>query len=158
MTDAALLWYDFGADITVENGDLFPDNGLASAVLISLFTDARAPSEDSLPGGENSKRGWWGDMNQRSTGSLLWLIQREKTLQEVAARAKEYSENSLDWMLEQGIAGTIAVEATIIKPQSLQIKIRISRGNSKQYSYLWAEVAKYAEVKVQNTTVIIEFE
>ena len=60
MSDAALNWYDYGADIKVENGDIVPDNGLATSVLISLFTDARAPSPDALPPGESSLRGWWG--------------------------------------------------------------------------------------------------
>lgn len=49
MGDAALNWYDFGADIKVENGDLLADQGLATSVLISLFTDARSPSEKLLP-------------------------------------------------------------------------------------------------------------
>ncbi len=157
MSDAALAWFDFGADIQVSGGDLLPDDGLASAVLISLFTDARAPQLSELPQGETSLRGWWGDLDQRTTGSLLWLIQREKTIPEVALRAKEYAEDALAWMIEQGVAESVTVEAQLVRPSGLQLKIKITRGASKQYSYLWDAVEEYAETKVQNTSIKLQF-
>lgn len=158
MSDAALAWADFGADIMLENGDLLPDNGLASAVLISLFTDARAPQLTELPPGEKSLRGWWGDLEEpRKTGSLLWLIMREKTLPEVAVRAKEYAENALAWMLEDDVAQTITVDAQLVRPFGLPLKITITRGSAKQYAYLWDAVAEYVETKVQNTSIKLIF-
>lgn len=158
MSDAALFWYNFGADIQVVNGDLFPDNGLASAVLISLFTDARAPDEKLLPDGEVSLRGWWGDLdNRETTGSLLWLIHREKTVPDVAARAREYCTEALQWLKDEEIAESYTVETQLVKPQSLQIKIKIKRGAARRYSYLWDAVKEYPAVAVQNTSVQIEF-
>lgn len=158
MTDAALNWYDFGADINIENGDLAADNGLATGVLISLFSDARAPSESILPPGEKSLRGWWGDLDTtEKTGSLLWLINREKTISEVAERAREYCEECLRWVLDEQIAERITVETTLIKPQSLQIKILIERGTAKKYSYLWDGVKEYAGVTIQNTSIKLQF-
>ena len=67
MSDAALVWFPFGADININNGDLSADNGLATAVMISLFTDARAPDLTLLPAGENDVRGWWGDIEEFKT-------------------------------------------------------------------------------------------
>ena len=157
MSDGALLWFDFGADIAIENGDLVPDNGLANAVLISLFTDARALGTSELPQGETSLRGWWGDLSQRVTGSLLWLIQREKVLPEVAARAKEYCQRSLAWMIQDKIAESVTIDARLIRPFGLQLKIKITRGDSKQYAYLWDEVAEYLETTIQNTSIKLEF-
>lgn len=157
MSDAALAWYDFGADIAVQGGDLLPDNGLATAVLISLFTDARAPQLSELPQGEKSVRGWWGDLGEHITGSLLWLVQREKVLPEVALRAQEYAEAALAWMLEDGVAEAITVEATLVRPIGLQLRITITRGASKQYSYLWDAVEEYSETKVQNTSIKLQF-
>lgn len=153
MSDAALAWYDFGADIAVQGGDLLPDNGLATTVLISLFTDARAPQLSELPQGEKGLRGWWGDLGERITGSLLWLIQREKVLPEVALRAQEYAESALAWMIEDGVAEAITVEATLVRPIGLQLRITITRGASKQYAYLWDAVEEYSEMKVQNTSI-----
>lgn len=158
MSDAALQWSDFGADIAIDNGDIVSDNGLATSVLISLFTDARSPSEKLLPAGEDSLRGWWGDFDSdETTGSLLWLISREKTLPETAERAREYCVAALRWLIEEDIAESYTVEATLVKPFSIQIKIAILRGDAKRYSYLWEAVAEYAGATVQNTSIKIQF-
>lgn len=157
MADAALSWFDYGGDIVLAAGDLVPDEGLASAVLISLFTDARAPQLSELPQGETSLRGWWGDLGQRITGSLLWLIQREKTLPEVALRAQEYAETALAWMIADGVAESVTVVATLVRPFGLQLRITIARGAAKQYSHLWDAVAEYTETKVQNTSIKLQF-
>lgn len=157
MTDAALNWYDYGADIEIANGDIRPDNGLATAVLISLFTDARAPDERLLPAGEESLRGWWGDLDEETTGSLLWLINREKTTNEVAARAQEYCTEALQWLKDEEIAESYEVETTLVRPFGLQIKIRIVRGTARRYAYLWEAVKEYAGATVQNTSIELMF-
>lgn len=158
MTDAALNWFDYGADISIENGDIQADNGLATSVLISLFSDARAPSPAVLPIGEDSRRGWWGDLDAEDmTGSLLWLIRREKAIPEVAAKAQQYCVEALRWLKDEEIAESYSVEATIIKPFSLQIKISIVRGTARRYSYLWKAVEDYAGMVVQNTSVQLQF-
>lgn len=159
MSDAALIWNDFGADVKVENGDLVSDEGLASAVLVSLFTDARSPSEALLPAGEVGKRGWWGDISasDRKTGSLLWLINREKTTNETAARAREYALEALQWLKDDDIAENVEVVATLVKPFALQLKITITRGKARRYSYLWDAVALYAGATVQNTSIQLQF-
>jgi len=147
----------FGADINISNGDLSPDNGLATAVMISLFTDARAPGPDALPEGEDSLRGWWGDLDTFKTGSLLWTMAREKVLPVTAAKAREYCIDALAWIKSQGIASEIQVEADIVRPFGLEIKIRIYRGDSKRYAYLWDAIKTYESVTVQNTGISIDF-
>ena len=157
MADALLRWNDFGADIDLSSGDLAVDEGLATAVLISIFTDARAPDASLLPSGETSLRGYWGDFDEdQSTGSLMWLIQREKTTSEVARRAFEYCTEALEWVKSYDIAETVTVDSRIVGSFGLQIKIKISRGNAKGYSYLWYAIAKYTEQTIQNTTFKIE--
>jgi len=157
MSDAALVWFPFGADINISNGDLSADNGLATAVMISLFTDARVPYLTLLPAGEEELRGWWGDIDTFKTGSLLWLINREKTLPEVATRAREACDDALKWLLDDEIAGKVEVTAQIIKPIGLEIIIKIYRGSSRRYSYLWDAIVNYESITVQNTGISIEF-
>jgi phage gp46-like protein len=157
MSDAALVWFPFGADININNGDLSPDNGLATAVMISLLTDARAPDLSLLPDGENELRGWWGDIDDFKTGSLLWLINREKTLPGVAVRAREACINALEWLREEEIAEKVEVSAQIVKPLGLEIIIKIHRGTSRRYSYLWDAIVNYESITVQNTGISIEF-
>lgn len=156
--DAALNWYDYGADIKIENGDIVADDGLATSVLISLFTDARAPALDILPDGETSLRGWWGDIEGvDKTGSLLWTIGREKMIPEVAERAREYCENALQWLIDENIAEEVRVEAQLVRPISLQLRIFITRGAASRYGYLWDASKEYAGVTVQNTSIQLIF-
>ncbi len=126
--------------------DLESDNGLETSVIISLFSDRRAEIDDILPDPNNmNRRGWWGDLVSPVTendkiGSRLWLLNREKTLESVLIRAKEYAEESLQWMLDDGAAVKIVVEAErqgTVGNDRLALKAQIHRndGNIESYNY-----------------------
>ena len=91
MADIALTWNnDIGAgDLCVVGADLLADDGLETAVLLSLFSDRRA-REEEIPPGQTWRRGWWGDLladDQDQIGSKLWLLEREKQSPTVLVRA-----------------------------------------------------------------------
>lgn len=111
--DTSLLQGDFLFDSDLQ--DLESESGIESAVIVSLFTDRRAEDDDILPDPQSTdRRGWWGDLTADITGdqigSRLWLLSREKTLESVLIRAKEYAEESLQWMLDDNIVEKIEVE------------------------------------------------
>ncbi len=113
--DLALV-YDVelqSADIAVADGLLQLDGGLRTAVLISLFTDARADDADLLPTAGDDRRGWWADTFALAegdrTGSRLWLLSREKATNKTLERARGYSRDALTWLMEDGIASSIEV-------------------------------------------------
>lgn len=106
-------------DLSEDLKGLVQEDGLESAVLISLLTDRRAHDDDRLPDGEitpdqmpQDKRGWVGDslgpVNE-FIGSRLWLLKREKQTEETRRRAKEYCEEALQWMIDDGHAASIDV-------------------------------------------------
>jgi phage gp46-like protein len=115
LYDAALTFdpIELEADLTITSGDLTPERTLRTAILLSLFTDARAPDSLSIP--DRDRRGWWANAYAEtagdSFGSLLWTLAREKSLAVVAAKAKQYTEQALAWMKSDGIAEK--VEATV---------------------------------------------
>jgi len=95
--------------------DLESDRGLETAVIISLFTDRRANEDDVLPDSNNlDRRGWWGDLTSDfendQIGSRLWLLEREKTVPNVVIRAKQYAEEALRWLIDDGVAMKVEVE------------------------------------------------
>jgi len=108
--DTDLMEGDFG----FENNDLVSDEGLETAVVISLFTDRKADEDDILPDPDGSKRGWWGDLGSGiendQIGSKLWLLEREKTTEETLVRAKQYIFDALQWMIDDGITNKIEVD------------------------------------------------
>jgi len=142
-------------ELTVENGDFVNDSTFTTALIISLFTDRRAKEEDPLPDPEsNNRRGWWGDnlaeVQDDRIGSRLWLLSREKTTQDVLVRAKQYAEEAVQWILDDGLAAKIDVTAERItrgnEPtgDTLAIKILVydSSGTVESYTFqtLWSEL------------------
>lgn len=143
MSDIALVINDQNLfDIAIENGDLKGDDGLETAVIISLFTDARVTDEE-LPAPQKDKKGWWGDMvpdvDQDQIGSRLWLIGREKVTQEVAKRAEDYCKEGLAWLVEDGVAVSVSATATYNAFKNLIIAIVITKpaGTKSRFQVFW---------------------
>jgi len=133
-------------DLAIDDGDLATDEGLETAVILSLFTDRRALEEDRLPDGTSDRRGWWADAySDRPIGSRLWLLAREKTLDEVLRRAKVYASEALQWMVDDGVAKQVVVDAWNIRSDTLGLRIQIYRPTGlaleRQYDYVWRNAA-----------------
>jgi phage gp46-like protein len=135
MRDIALIPNgEFGFDVAVKAGDLAADEGLETAVLLSLFTDTRA--EDSeLPPGIVDKRGYWGDtisdVPGDSWGSKLWLLAREPKNLATLAKAEEYAKASLDWMKSDGLADDIRATAEFLGDSAIKIAIDVIKAEAR---------------------------
>lgn len=146
MSDIRLIYGDTFADLVTAANDLETDDGLETAVIISLFTDRRAADDDELPIGETRRRGFWGDavadVDGDRIGSRLWLLSREKQLQTVVDRAVEYAREALAWLIEDKIANKVEVSGEIVRTGVLGLQILIDRpgtGNEEyRYNYEWA--------------------
>ena len=139
MTDLAIAWQDTGGDIELAGYDLATDDGLRTAVILSLFTDRRAEPDDLLPDGGQDRRGWWADawpqVEGDRIGSRLWLLSREKALPAVAQRAREYAEEALAWLVDDGIAAAVRVEAQTQERGVLGIHVSIERPDTGTVEY-----------------------
>lgn len=121
------------ADLRLKGRDILGDDSLYTAVLVSLFTDARATSADELPpelAQEADLRGYWGDAiteDKQSIGSKLWLLHREKQLPRVLARAEQYATEALQWLVRDGLAIAVQVTASndTLGVLSLAVKITL---------------------------------
>lgn len=97
----------------VESTALDQEHALIRAVLISLFTWRRANADDQV---EGERMGWWGDVAEPpevndKIGSRLWLLSREKIIQETFIRARRYASEALQWLIDDGIASRVDVVA-----------------------------------------------
>lgn len=146
MSDVALFWdaEAFTADLGIAAGDLDTDSGLAGAILLSLFTDARARPDDVLPYEGADRRGWWGDVAADEAddrmGSRLWLLSREKLTTTVLARAREYALEAVAWLLRDGVASTVDVTTEVGAPGVMGIAVYVTRpgGPARQrYDFVW---------------------
>lgn len=134
-----------GSDWGLSGGQLDTDRGLETAIIISLFTDARARPDDPLPEGEPDRRGWWGDAVPPDampweTGSRLWLLRRAKETAETARRAEDYCTEALKWLVERRLAERVEVTAAWADRGRLELLITITRpgGVTAKYSHLWS--------------------
>jgi phage gp46-like protein len=124
-------------------------NAIATAIIISLFTDRRAP--DGWRPDVQDRRGWWGDAVEPDgepldpMGSWLWLLENEVVTDQVVADAERYTRLALDWMIKDRVCA--AVDVTAERGGSHRINIGIAlRAQSgaaiyaRQYDILWKQV------------------
>jgi len=144
MADISTVWDpDNGrGDWVVVGADLVAGDDLATAVLISLFTDRRAEAEDVIPDGSGDPRGWWGDTGRDfPLGSKLWLLDRSKQTEDVRQRAEDYINDCLAWVLDGGIAASLTVEASWQKAGMLGARIVLFEPDGsiqREFNYQWA--------------------
>lgn len=128
------------ADITEYQAD-----ELVQATLISLFSWRKSNDDDGVD--IPNRQGWWGDTFASETndriGSRLWLLQREKLTDEVVARAREYAEESLQWMIDDALAAAVNV-STDRENNRLNMSVEIVRPGDAQsiqarFQNLWEQ-------------------
>lgn len=147
MTDIVLEFNDTVKeyDVSILSGDLKTGNDLEAAVIVSLFTWARANADEVDDG--SPRYGWWGDRidedSTDSTGSKLYLLKREKITEETLAKAKEYIEQALKWMITDNVASDISVtvERDLNDRNRVNASIIITRGDKSKtmkFNDLWS--------------------
>lgn len=155
MADFKLALGDVdGLEIVLANNDLATDGGLAAATALSLFCDRRVNPEE-LPDGATDRRGWWGDAfdppGDPGIGSRLWLLAREKQRPDVLTRAREYAEEALRWMVDDGVARSVSASVVFLRDAptapvdvpGIFLSVEIAKPNGDalvfRYSLTWTD-------------------
>lgn len=127
----------FLGDLTLDGRLLAEDDTIQTAVILSLFTDRRADTADRLPANDADRRGWWGDavadVAGDRIGSRLWLLVREKQTTETLNRAREYCQEALQWLIDDGHARHITVEVEWVRRGLLGADIAIELTDGGRY-------------------------
>ena len=121
-------------DIDTSNEDLLIEDGLETAILISLFTDQRV-------GGD---KGFWGDsIDGDNWGSKIWTLMREKLTEKTRTKFQEYAKDSLRWLLDDKVAKSINFQSEIVQPESIHLLVEIIRPDGSTVGYrfntIWGE-------------------
>lgn len=133
-------------EIRIVRNDIETDEGLESAVAISLFLDARATAGDELPEGETDRRGYWGDefIENGSIGSKLWLLDRSPLTEPNLRLAEQFAREALAWMVTERVASAVDVQVSVVDGVRW-IRVGITRPNGTdlrvryRYGINWAE-------------------
>lgn len=123
--DEALFDIQIGPD-----GDILTADSLDAAILVSLFSDRRA-SADEAPVARQ-RRGWVGDLETPGDpiGSLLWLLDQERVTGTTAARAADYAEKALAWLVEDRIAVAVSASASV-EATRVALDVTLERPNAR---------------------------
>lgn len=128
MADIRTAWRSFGGEWELSGPSLAEDDGLETAVIISLFTD-RVTEADALA--DSSRRGWWGDayaeVQGDRIGSRLWTLARSKQTAAVLRQAEQYATEALQWMVDDGVASRVEVVAEAVRDGLLGLQVTVVR-------------------------------
>lgn len=148
-------WILAGADDPPEqHGGMRARMALDTAILLQVFSDKRLPEGMRPPGSVEYPRGWWGDSirlvgePEAVMGSLLWTLERGSLDDDTARTAKDYVDEALQVILDQGAVARFETTARADKVRGrLTISIaafnragqRINSNNV--FDVVWAQVA-----------------
>ena len=144
MSDITTTWIvESGTgDWSISGGALSSGDDLATAVLISLFTDRQADPADIPPDGGGDLRGWWGDQDEDvPIGSRLWLLDRSRLTPEVANTARIYMDEALKWLVDDEVAASVQVVTAIAGQSQLNGIVTITRSDGTliplKFNWAW---------------------
>lgn len=153
MGDIAIEWSNGILDLAAQSEDLSSDEGLRTAVLLSLFIDRRAEDDDTPPSmDDGDRRGWWADellsADGDRIGSRLWLLDRTKRTEDVARRAEELAREALAWMLTDRVASKIDIGVETSE-DALHLAITLHRPSGDpvafRFAHTWASESRRNE-------------
>lgn len=149
-TDLALALVD-GRDVEIDllmvAGDLQLDEGLRTALIVSLLSDRRADPDDVLPIGETDRRGWAGDLLEADPadriGSKLWLLIPGKQTEATRLKIETAAREAIDWIERDGVAAIERVEASF-EEDAVRVAVAVHRrvtGAVVAFEHVWRQAA-----------------
>lgn len=125
-----------GGEVSLDD---FSRQDLPRSVLNSLFSWCRAEGDDG-----EEHMGWWADtfsdVPQDLFGSRLWLLQRAKLTDDTVLRAKEYAEEALQWLIEDGVASSVEVTAERNGADRLDMLVTVRKPSGKDIAMRFQDV------------------
>lgn len=161
-------------DFAMAGGDLATDNGLQTAVCLSLFCDARAAPDAALPDADNpypDRRGWWADAffaedssKPNRLGSRLWLLEGARGTPATARRAQLYARAALQWLIDGNIAASVAVRTQWTARDKLALYVSIVRRTATgqpqtlEFDFIWSPTIAELDplpLRIGDTPIVI---
>lgn len=132
-------------DISIAGADLLAEDTLATAVMLSLFTDRTAQPHEVDAGAD--RRGWWADayadVDGDAFGSRLWLLARSKQIPATVERARAYIREALQWLLDDGLVQSLQVTAFVPRAGWLFVDAQLTLvGGSRRFRFEWHDEAQ----------------
>lgn len=145
MSDFATIWDAVSGDWKMAGTQVATGGDLATAVIISVFTDRLANVDDLIPDGTANPRGWWGDSGATyRVGSRMWLLERSKKTADVLQRAKDYLAEALQWLIDDGVVAKFDIVTEFGPGPRLYANVVTFRADgtriAQRFQWAWASL------------------
>lgn len=120
-------YYDIDFD---SSGDITTAQNLDTQIFMSIYEERRASAEE-VPSG-TGRRGWFGNELTAGfeQGSKVWLFEQSRVTGSMLAELGVVVSNSLQWMIDDGIAESIIVNKPRLRGGKIVIEILFTRSGS----------------------------
>lgn len=129
---------DTAYDIQIgTDGDVVTEDSFDTAIVVSLFTDARAlPSQVALP---ERRRGWIGNERTpgKQMGGILWLFEQQRLNRKTANEIEDAAQQALQWMIDEQYAIAVSAVASIKSATTLTLEILVTKPSGEVESRLF---------------------
>lgn len=134
MTDVLLRQTDDGGEIFAEGGRFAMSDGLETAVYLSLFG-----GNEQDAGGSDTTQQYWGNViepepTRQYRSETQYLVRALPAVPANLRRIEQAAERDLQWMLDTGVAQSLAVSARI--PELNRIAVDVTVVTRGQQIYL----------------------
>lgn len=136
MTDVLLFQTNDNGEIEIEDGLVTLTPGLDTAAYLSLFGGNWKDD-----GSQNNRQTWWGNLGetepaQRYRSETQYLLGTIPATSRNLRRIEDAAARDLQWLLDESIASSLTVSASLIGLNRVKIEVIIrAEGDESQFNY-----------------------
>lgn len=134
-------------DIDIDSRDAVTDQGLYEALLISLFSDRRAASDEVAD--PMKRRGWIcdliSDVPGDRHGSGLWLYAQSRLTPDIQAGIEAEARGALAWLVEERLVSAVSVATErqdAARQLMLNVTLTLTNGNVSEIAFVLANATR----------------
>lgn len=120
-------------DFELENGDFIIEEGLDTAITMSILCEKR---DETIDVPEN-RGGWWGNTVQTiegyEQGSFVWTKYQSAIDNEIIEDIDTFVRDGLQWLIDDQIASDIETEV-FVEDNVIKANVDLFRNNAKEQS------------------------
>lgn len=136
MTDVLLFQSPDNGEMEIEGGLVTLTPGLDTAAYLSLFGGNWKDD-----GSQNNRQTWWGNLDEsepskRYRSETQFLLGTIPAISRNLRRIEDAATRDLQWLLDESVASSLTVSASLIGLNRVKIEIVIrAEGDESQFSY-----------------------
>lgn len=136
MTDVLLFQTNDNGEIEIEDGLVALTPGLDTAAYLSLFGGNWKDD-----GSQNNRQTWWGNLGEtepakRYRSETQYLLGTIPATSRNLRRIEDAAARDLQWLLDESIASSLTVSASLIGLNRVKIEVIIrAEGDESQFNY-----------------------